>query len=102
MRPEPRPCPECDADLKADSTCPRCLTSWDSFTVMRKVAGLLSNTRQTDFLSSLRVEDLVKVALACLRSGWDVTPCDLTEREISLAMMGLDRDLKKSLERLAG
>ena len=70
------------------------------FDAMRKVSNILANTRQTDYLCQFDVEALFRITLACIDCEYDVTPCDLTEAEIGLALSDEIDALSESLRRL--
>ena len=72
----------------------------DPFDTLRKVSNVLRNTRQTDYLCRFDAGALFRITLACVGCEYDVTPCDLTEAEIGLALADEINALNESLRRL--
>jgi hypothetical protein len=92
----PEVCPD-HPDSVIDSVITQMANPFDT---LRKVNNILANTRQTDYLCQFDVEALFRITLACIDCEYDVTPCDLTEREIGLALSNEIDALNESLRRL--
>ena len=53
---------------------------------IERARNVLRNTRLDCFEhTSYSAEDLLRIVRACRESDWDITPCDLTGREIAYA-----------------
>lgn len=61
---------------------------FDGFRELYRAADTLNYTRQTESLSSLSSEELIKLVRACWASEWDVFPDALSEKQIKAILSG--------------